>query len=47
MCPLRLQHMLLRIQEYDFNISRLIPPHKTDPAFSGINISVNEIEMTP
>ena len=61
MCPLRLQCMLLRIQEYDFNIkyrpgtkihipdclSRLIPLHKSDPAISGMNISVNEIVMTP
>ena len=61
MCPPRLQRMLLRIQEYDFNIkyrpgtkipipdclSRLIPLHKSDPAISGMNISVNEIVMTP
>ena len=28
-------------------LSRLIPLHKSDPAISGINISVNEIVMTP
>ena len=61
MCPPRLQRMLVRIQEYDFNIkyrpgtkipipdclSRLIPLHKSDPSISGMNISVNEIVMTP
>ena len=28
-------------------LSRLIPLHKSDPAISGINISVNKIVMTP
>ena len=56
LCPPRLQRMLLRIQEYDYDIgpkipvpdclSRLVPSSRGDPDVPGMDIHVNEIVLT-